>query len=570
MKRKNNSSAWLQSFKRLAIGITGLFIILLISQKYNLRWDLTAEKRYTLTDASKNLLKNLNEEVSVTVYLEGNELPAGIKKIRNHTRDLLQDMRRVSNGKLLYSFVNINDIKDVKAKEALQKKLIEKGVLPVNLEVNSESGYSEKIIYPGAIIQQGDKELGLTILENQMIFGAQGALENSLNFLEYKVVNVIDKLQRNHVPSIAFLQGHGEVQVYQVSDFIETLGKQNYQVKKVEIGVDPLLDGKTDVLVVAKPTQPFSEEDKFIIDQYIMHGGKVLWLLDQVIADMDSFQIAPAIFSIPRTTNVSDLIFRYGARVNDDLVLDLYCAPVPIVEEIAGNPQPKLYPWVFYPMVRGDQNIPIVKNLDPVLLKFPSSIDTVKAEGIQKTVLLSTSQYSRTQTIPYQIFLEGARQKPQPALFNKKDIPLAILLEGPFKSHYAHRSTAPQRELLQKEGKEIHSQATSPTKMIVVGDGDVIVNETDPNGRPLPLGFYRITRETYANKDFLLNAVEYLMDQSGLIAARNRDISMRLLDKAKVQDQKSLWQFITVGLPVPLLLIFRWWLNRRRHKKFAQ
>lgn len=570
MKRKNNSSAWLQSFKRLAIGITGLFIILLISQKYNLRWDLTAEKRYTLTDASKNLLKNLNEEVSVTVYLEGNELPAGIKKIRNHTRDLLQDMRRVSNGKLLYSFVNINDIKDVKAKEALQKKLIEKGVLPVNLEVNSESGYSEKIIYPGAIIQQGDKELGLTILENQMIFGAQGALENSLNFLEYKVVNVIDKLQRNHVPSIAFLQGHGEVQVYQVSDFIETLGKQNYQVKKVEIGVDPLLDGKTDVLVVAKPTQPFSEEDKFIIDQYIMHGGKVLWLLDQVIADMDSFQIAPAIFSIPRTTNVSDLIFRYGARVNDDLVLDLYCAPVPIVEEIAGNPQPKLYPWVFYPMVRGDQNIPIVKNLDPVLLKFPSSIDTVKAEGIQKTVLLSTSQYSRTQTIPYQIFLEGARQKPQPALFNKKDIPLAILLEGPFKSHYAHRSTAPQRELLQKEGKEIHSQATSPTKMIVVGDGDVIVNETDPNGRPLPLGFYRITRETYANKDFLLNAVEYLMDQSGLIAARNRDISMRLLDKAKVQDQKSLWQFITVGLPVPLLLIFGWWFNRRRRKKFAQ
>lgn len=570
MEKKKQSSAWLQSFKRLAIGITSLFIILLISQKYNLRWDLTAEKRYTLTDASKNLLKNLKEEVSVTVYLEGDELPAGIKKIKNHTRDLLQDMRRVANGKLYYSFVNINDIKDVKAKEALQKKLIEKGVLPVNLEVNSESGYSEKIIYPGAIIQQGEKELGLTILENQMIFGTQGALENSLNFLEYKVVNVIDKLQREHVPSVAFLQGHGEVQVYHVSDFIETLGKQNYQVKKVNIGVDPLLDGKTDVLIVAKPTASFSEEDKFVIDQYIMHGGKVLWLLDQVIADMDSFQIAPSIFSIPRTTNISDLIFRYGARVNDDLVLDLYCAPVPIVEEIAGNPQPKLYPWVFYPMVRGDQNIPIVKNLDPVLLKFPSSIDTVKAEGIQKTVLLSTSQYSRTQTIPYQIFLEGARQKPQPALFNKKDIPLAVLLEGKFKSHYAHRTTAAQRELLQKEGKEILTQAISPTKMIVVGDGDIIVNDTDPNGRPLPLGYYRITRETYANKDFLLNAVEYLMDQSGLIAARNRDISMRLLDKAKVQDQKSLWQFITVGLPVPLLFIFGWWFNRRRRKKFAQ
>lgn len=570
MAKTSKHTAWLQSFKRLAIGILGILIVLLISQRYTLRWDLTAEKRYTLTEASSSLLKNLKNDVFVTVYLDGDDLPAGIKNIRNHTRDLLQDMRRTSKGKLSYAFVNINQIKDAKAKEELQKKLVSKGVLPVNLEVNSETGYSEKLIYPGAIIETEGKELGLTILENQMIFGAQGAMENSLNFLEYKIANIIDKLQRDNVPTIAFLQGHGEVSVYQVSDFVETLSKQNFQVKKVEIGVDPLLDGKTDVLVVAKPTGAFSEEDKFIIDQYVLRGGKILWLLDQVIADMDSFQLVPSIFSIPRDNNLGDLLFRYGARVNDDLVLDLYCAPVPIVEEIAGNPTPKLYPWVFYPMVRGDQNIPIVKNLDPVLLKFPSSIDTIRAEGIQKTVLLSSSQYSRKQKIPFQISLEGARQKPQPALFNQTDIPMAVLLEGEFKSHYAHRVVDSQRALMQKENKAILNTAEVPAKMIIVGDGDVIINETDPNGRPLPLGFYRITRETYANKDFLLNAVEYLVDQAGLIAARNRDISMRILDKAKVQDLKSTWQFITVGLPIPVLLLFGWFFNRRRRTKYAK
>lgn len=570
MAKTSKHTAWLQSFKRLGIGIIGILIVLLIAQRYTLRWDLTAEKRYTLTEASASLLKNLKNEVFITVYLEGDDLPAGIKNIRNHTRDLLQDMRRASKGKLSYAFVNINSIKDAKAKEELQKKLVSKGVLPVNLEVNSETGYSEKLIYPGAIIETDGKELGLTILENQMIFGAQGAMENSLNFLEYKISNVIDKLQRDNVPTIAFLQGHGEVAVHQVGDFVETLSKQNFQVKKVEIGKDPLLDGKTDVLVVAKPTQVFSEEDKFIIDQYVLRGGKILWLLDQVIADMDSFQIVPSIFSIPRDNNLGDLLFRYGVRVNDDLVLDLYCAPVPIVEEIAGNPTPKLYPWVFYPMVRGDQNIPIVKNLDPVLLKFPSSIDTIRADGIQKTVLLSSSQYSRRQKIPFQISLEGARQKPQPALFNQTDIPMAVLLEGEFKSHYAHRAVQTQRDIIQKENKPILNTAEAPSKMIVVGDGDIIVNETDPNGRTLPLGFYRITRETYANKDFLLNAVEYLVDQAGLIAARNRDISMRILDKAKVQDQKSTWQFITVGLPIPILLLFGWMFNRRRRTKYAK
>ena len=541
----------------------------LLAQKIDYRWDLTKEKRFTLTDATSQLLKNLDSQIEVDVYLEGESLPEGIKKVRDHTKNILEDMRRVSKGKLSYNFIDINTIKDKKKKEELQKDLIKKGVLPVNLEVNTESGYSEKLIFPGAIIKKGNKELGLTILENQMFFGAQEALDNSINFVEYKLINTIDKLHQDHAPTIAFLQGHGEVNVQEVSDFLETISKQNYQFKKVEIGKDKLLDGQTDVLVVAKPTQTVSEEDKFVIDQYILRGGKVLWLLDQVIADMDSFRIVPSIFSIPRETNLSDMLFRYGARINNDLILDLYCASVPLVEVIAGNPTTKLYPWVFYPIVRGEQNNSIVKNLNPVLFKFPSSVDTIRADGIKKTVLLSSSNFARKQNIPFELFLEGARQKPQPALFNQKDIPLAVLLEGNFKSFYERRVINSQREIMNFEDVEILNEAVSSSKMIVVGDGDIIVNEIDPNGRPLPLGYYRMDRQTYANKDFLLNSIDYLLDHADLLSARNRDISMRVLDKAKATDQKALWQVICIGLPLLFLALLGLSLNRYRKRKFA-
>jgi len=550
-----------------ALALTGLNIL---SHFAGFRIDLTEEKRYTLTPASEKLLKELNGDVVIEVFLEGKDLPAGIRNLRNHTRDLLQDMRRISNGRLTYVFTDLNSIEDPKVREERQKALVQKGLLPVNLEVGSESGYSEKLIFPGALISYQGKEIAVTILENQLLSGAQGAIDNSVNFLEYKIVNAINKLDRTTIPAIGFLQGQGEAGIGQVSDFVETLMKQNFQVKKVEPGLDPLLDGKTDVLIIAKPTRPFSEETKFLIDQYILRGGRVLWLIDQVIADMDSFQLVPSIYSIPRMLNIEDQLFRYGARINNDLVLDLYCVPVPIVEEIAGNPTPKLYPWVFYPMVRGDQSHPVVKNLDPVLMKFPSSVDTIRSEGIKKTVLLSSSDYSRVQSIPFQIFLEGARQKPQPALFNQKNIPMAVLIEGHFRSHYGNRIQQSFRELMAKEQKEILGSAEKEARMIVAGDGDLIINEADPSGRPLPLGFYRITRETYANKDFLLNAVEYLLDDAGLITARNRDISMRLLDKAKISDQKSLWQFITVGLPVPLMLFFGFLYNRRRKIRYTR
>jgi ABC-2 type transport system permease protein len=562
-------SPFLKSVISLLLLTAALIVLNILSGFAPFRLDLTEEKRYTLTTASEQLLRNLQDDIVVEVFLEGKDLPAGIKKVSLHTRDLLQDMRRISGGRLTYVFTDLNDITDVAKREERQKEIVRKGLLPVNLEVNAESGYSEKLIFPGAIIRYKDREIAITILENQMIFGAQGAMDNSLSFLEYKLVNAMHKLQKEQMPRVAFLQGHGEVTVTQVSDFIETLAKQQFGIGKMDIGEDPLLEGKTDLLIVAKPQQAIPEEHKFAIDQYLMHGGKILWLVDEVMADMDSFRVASSIFTVPRDINIQDQLFRYGVRINQDLVQDLYCVPVPIVEEIAGNPQPKLYPWVFYPLARGQQEHPVTKNLDPVLFRFSASIDTIRSEGVQKTVLLSTSDYSRVQKTPFQLYLEGARQKPLPALFNQQYIPLAVLAEGAFKSHYRNRVQESFRNFLQQEKASFKAEADAGAKMIVVSDGDVIVNETDQNGRPLPLGFYRITRETYANKDFLLNCVEFMLDDAGLIAARNRDIRMRLLDKAKVNDQQTIWQFITVGSPIPLLLALGLFLQRRRRKRYA-
>lgn len=558
----------IKSLKSLLLLLAITILVNIAGSYLFARFDLTSEKRYTLTPATKQMLRNIEGKITVEVYLEGDDLPAGMKKLRNSTRDLLQELRVASNGKLEYSFVNLNDLRSADAKEDRQKALVKLGVLPINLEVNNDGGYSEKLIFPGAVLKYEGREVGVNILENQKISGAQNALDNSDSFLEYKLANAIHKLQMKSMPNVAFLQGHGEVNVSQVSDFLQTLVAQNFNIGKIEPGIDPLLNGKTDVLIVAKPQTAFSEDDKVLVDQFLLHGGRVLWLVDQAVADMDSFKLSPYIFAIPRDLNIDDQLFRYGVRINNDMLLDLYCNPQPIVEEIAGNPQPKLYPWVFYPIIRTSAIHPIVKNLDPIALKFASSIDTIRSPGVKKTILLSSSQYTRRQGVPFQIFLEGAKQQPSPALFNLKDVPVAVLLEGEFTSPFRNRLTMEQNVLLAKERQTFLPNGRS--RMIVVGDGDVVVNEIDPNGAPLPLGYYRATRETFANKEFLLNCVEYLLDDNGLIEARNRETKMRLLDKALVNDQKSLWQFINIALPLLLLGVYGLIFNAARKRKYTK
>jgi len=557
-----------QSFKILAISLLAVLLLNIVSSLVYKRFDLTEEKRYTLTPATKNLLKNLNENVEVEVYLEGKNLPAGIKSLRNETKELLQEFRNISKGRVTYKFFDVNSIKDQKKREEFQMNLVNKGLRPTNLEVKSNSGYSENIVFPGALVKAGGNEIPVQILENQFSVGAQGSLNNSINFLEYKTANAIQKAIRKKRPKILFLQGHGELGVAPLEYLLKDLNAQGFEIDKLELDKDKLLNNGVDILMVAKPNSAISDPEKFLIDQYIMQGGKVIWLLDNIICDLDSFKLAPSIFSVPRDLNLDDILFRYGIRINHNLVMDLYCNQIPIIESIGGNPQPKLFPWVFYPIAVSKNNHPIVKNLDPVTLKFTSSIDTLGNPGVHKTILLSSSDYSREQNTPFQIYLEGAKQRPDPSLFNKKNIPMGVLLEGNFQSLYKNQLTEDYRKLLDIQ-QVTYKAESEKNKMIVIADGDIASNELDAKGVPLPLGYDKYSQKMYANKDFMLNAIEYLVDDNNLITARNREIKMRLLDKAELQNKKGLWQVITLVFPLVLILFFGTVYNRRRVKKYG-
>ncbi|HNE50605.1 MAG: gliding motility-associated ABC transporter substrate-binding protein GldG [Chitinophagales bacterium] len=559
----------ISSIKALTTGLLIVVVVNILSVFWYHHFDLTEEKRYTLTTSTKKLLNSLDDKVDVEIYLTGKDLPAGIKILQNETRELLQEFRNNSKGLVTFHFFDYNSIKNQKQREEFQMNLVKKGLRPTNLEVKSNSGYSEKLVFPGAVIKSNGREIPIQILENQFSSGAQGALNNSISLLEYKLANAIDKIIREHPPKVMFLQGQGELGVEPLQEFLKALAAQNFQLDKIELDKDKLLHNNIDVLVVAKPQKPFNEKEKFLIDQYVMNGGKVLWLLDNTIADLDSFKLAPSIVAVPRDLNIDDLLFRYGVRTDHNLVLDLYCNQIPIIESVGGNPQPKLFPWVFYPIAVSKNNHPIVKNLDPVAFKFTSSLDTLNNQSVKKTILLSSSNYARVQPTPFQIFLEGAKQKPNPYLFNQKNIPLAVLLEGNFTSLYKNQYTSDLQKLL--EAQQITFKPKSNlNKMIVISDGDIASNDLEANGVPLALGYDKYTRQLYANKDFLLNSIEYLIDDNNLIDARNREVKMRLLDKAKVLEQKTKWQIITFSVPLILIAIFGFFYNQRRKRKYAR
>jgi ABC-2 type transport system permease protein len=560
---------FIQSIKVLAISLLAVIVINLISNFFYHRFDLTEEKRYTLTSSTKKLLNGLDGKIDVEVYLSGKDLPAGIKILQNETRELLQEFRTNSKGLVTFHFFDYNSIKDQKKREDFQMELVKKGLRPTNLEVKSQSGFTEKLVFPGAIIKANGREIPVQILENQFSVGAQGSLNNSISFLEYKLANSIQKITKDHPTKIAFLQGHGELGIEPLQEFLKALAEQNFILDKVELDKDKLLNNEIDILLIAKPQTALNDYEKFLIDQYVMSGGKTMWLLDNIICDLDSFKLAPSIVAVPRELNLDDLLFRYGVRADHNLVLDLYCNQIPIIESVGGNPQPKLFPWVFYPVSVNKKNHPIVKNLDPVAFKFVSSLDTLNNPNVKKTILLSSSSYSRAQQTPFQIFLEGAKQKPNPYLFNQKDIPLAVLLEGEFSSLYKNQFTADLQKLLAIQNVTFKPKSNL-NKMIVIADGDIASNDLDAKGVPLALGYDKYSRQVFANKDFLLNCVEYLVDDNNLIDARNREVKMRLLDKAKVLEQKTMWQISTFAFPLLLILIFGFIYSYRRKKKYAR
>ena len=541
------------------------------------RLDLTSERRYSLSDSTKKMLRELDDLVYFKVYLEG-DFPAGFKRLRNETREMLDEFRAYSDN-IQFEFINPSGSPDKSERNNLYQKLVTAGLNPTDLQVKTNDGTSRQVIFPGAIVNYKNKELPLELLNSQIGVAPEQVLNNSVQQLEYNISSVIRKLSVPVKPNIAFIYGHGELPEIETADIRRALSEY-YTVDRIKI--DGKLNSLTETdtkdtlnvstrnkykaIIIARPESSYSEIDKFIIDQFVMRGGKVLWLINPVSATMDSLQRSRQTVGIVNETNLEDQLFNYGVRMNGNLVVDINCLPIPMVTGMTGNqPQTSFVPWFFFPIIMPTSQHSIVRNLNGVKCEFVSSLDTIQKVGVKKTYLLTTSQYSRKLTAPVMISLNMARQDADPAQFNQPFQNVAVLLEGRFESLFLNR--IPPTIAQDRIGFLSKSENTS---MIVVADGDIIKNQVSfgqSGYEPLPLGFDRYTRQSFGNKDFIMNAVNYLCDDSGLFSARSRELKLRMLDSTRVKNEKLKWQLINVIFPVLLVLLFGLaWHLRRRHR----
>lgn len=564
-------SAWLRLGMLLAIL---LFANIAASQIYT-RFDLTREKRFTLTTATRQMLENLDDVVYIKVYLEG-EFPAGFQRLRSSTIEMLNAFRAYSGSDIQYEFIDPMSATDAKEREAVAQQLMDKGLEPTRL-VETDEGRSEKIIFPGAIVTYKGREMPVMLLQQQVDKGPQETLNNSIALLEYNLANAISKLQRNRQPTIALIEGNGELPPAAMQDMVATWSRY-FKVDRFDISQSACIDNKKyDALVIAKPTRKFEESQKYKIDQFVMHGGKVLWLVENMRSEMDSLKRGSFI-ALDYGLNLEDMLFKYGVRVNFDNLKDLQCERIPITvgtDQYGNARQMQLFPWYYFPVItHANNDHPLSKNFDAVLLRFAGTIDTIpnKSDKIRKTILLQSSEYSTTVATPVKIDVAEVRVPPRPEDFAKGNKTVAVALEGEFESVFKNRLTPETQQALDSLGGCQAFAALSPaTRMVVVSDGDFVRNDFDlETGKPSPLGFYKYTKTNYANRDFLLNTLEWLTDETGVIAARSKDLKMRLLDTQKVKNERLMWQLLNLVLPLLLLLLFGVGYNMWRNRRFGR
>ena len=547
-----------------------LFVNILANTFYT-HLDLTEEKRFTLTRPTREMLKGLKDRIYIQVLLEG-EFPAGFKRLQTATREMLDDFRSVS-GYVDYQFEDpgkgtLEEVND------RRKALADQGIIPVNLRVAEQGQRSQQLIYPVAVVHYANRRIPVKLLENESpTLNPEVVINNSVTLLEYKLANAIKKILTPQRPSILFTNGHGELDDAQTADLERGLN-QFYNTDRIALdSVVQLKPADCALLVVAKPRRGFSERDKFKIDQYVMQGGRVLWLLDRLNADLDSMRHASRFVPTDYPLNLEDMLFKYGARIQPDLILDLECSKIPLATGQMGNaPQMELFPWYYHPTVLPDGNHPIVKNLDRVELRFCSSIDTIRTKTVvKKTRLLTSSRYSRLQFSPIDLNFDILKYDPDPAKFDKGMQTVGLLLEGIFPSNYENRVSQEMLAGLQQLGMSFKAEST-PTRMLVISDGDVAANFVRDAAKKewLPLGYNRFENATYANKELMLNAIEYLIDPSGVIEARTKEVKLRLLDTVKARKEATLWRSVNIVTPLVFLGIFGWFFNWRRKRRYAK
>jgi gliding-associated putative ABC transporter substrate-binding component GldG len=557
-----------------------LVVINWLASTFHTRVDFTNEKRFTLSNSTKAILQKLDAPVDITVLLTG-DIKSEFKKLSASTKELLENFKNYGGNNIQYRFELPGDGLSDSAKAYVFDSLVAMGLRPTNqqVQVKEGEGKNQRQIFPGAVLQYGGKTIAIDLLQGQVqknIFNSDDLLDKqSLNsaeaLLEYKFANAIQKLTQKEVPLVGYAYGNGEPAYGfpPVNSVFETLGK-NFIIDTVNIKTQPIIPTDFAAVVIVKPTEKFSDADKFKLDQYVMNGGRLLFFIDVLYAERDSLQQGDLI-AYSRDLNLNDLLFRYGVRINTDLIADKHCDKIAVeVGSMGGQSQKQLLPWPYAPLLQPGSENAIVKNQADVMGQFVNSIDTVEAEGINKTILLTSSDHAYTLTTPARVQLNSLQTEESIDKYNRKNIPVAVLLEGKFSSLFANRVSQAQLDTLKNYDQQFLKKSNTPGKIIVVSDADIVLNQVSEIIGPLSMGVNKYTKIQYANKDFFLNCTEYLANKKNILDARAKDYTLRLLDVKKSTDQRLFWQLANIILPVLLVVIFgfifQWW----RKKKYTK
>lgn len=529
------------------------------------RFDLTSEKRYTLSESTKKLIKNLDDVLYLKVYLQGDFNPS-FTRLKNETKELLDEYSSYSEGNIVYEFINPLDNPNKEETDRLEKQIYNKGIMPEQIVDKTSQKTSETLIWPGAIVSYKGKETVWQIFQKQIGIDQENSINNSVQELEYGLSNSIRKTLLVKKPEVLFIEGHDELDTIRGGDFMHAL-TEYYNVSRVNINHKLYALKGADAIVIAQPDSVFDEKDKFIIDQFIMHGGKALWLIDPVYTNRDTLIKRGYTLGFKNDLNLDDILFKYGVRLNPVLVQDLQCSRIPInIGFKAGQPNFQLFPWMYNPLLLPTANHPIVKNLDLIKTEFIGTIDTLNTKNVKKTILLQSSRYTKTQPTPARVSLAMIKNKPNETQFQNSFQNIACLLEGNFESVYNNRISS----VFMNDSAYDFKSVSKPTRMIVISDGDIAKNEYQKStGMIYPLGYDIYMKQQFANKTFLLNCMNYLLDDEGLLQLRSREVKLRLLDKKKIISQATKWKLTNVVYPLLGLIILGLLQFYIRKKKYS-
>ena len=551
-----------------------LLIILIVlnwaASQFHLRVDLTNEKRFTLSSATKKLLIKLDAPVSIDVFLKGN-YPSGFRQLSSSTNDILKEFKEVAGNKIRYNFISPDEV--IPGTEIpYSDTLFTMGMIPINLTSQLKEGQKQQNVFPFALVHYNEKTIPVELYKGKTPLMSYSDINSAEALLEYRLAEAVAKISEKEKPTVAYAVGNGEPTDYTTYDLSENVLNKDYRFAPLDLTQTQHIPPIIKLVIIVKPTTSFSDEQKLKLDQYVMNGGKLLVFADRLNAEMDSLQIKNEVTAFDRNLKWNDLFFNYGVRINADLLMDLQCDYLPF--DVNGNGQFELLPWNYFPVMESKSNHPINKGLGFVAGRFVNSLDTVEAEGITKTVLLSSSSNARTLGAPAVISGAENVNAPEDAKYKKNNIPVAVLLEGKFNSMFANRLSLAMVDTLKKNGDTFIAQCTSDNKIIVVGDGDLVLNSI-VKGNPIPMGMNVYTYGTqaqvpFANKDFLQNCISYLLNENGLSEAKAKDYVVRLLDNKKTAEQKTTWQLVNIAFPVMLILMFAFifqWIRKRKFTK---